>query len=126
MHRFTLDWPPTVNTYWRQYVTKGVARVLLSERGRKYKERAALQLMSQGVVRELQGRVSVLIDAYVPDYRKRDLDNILKPLLDVMEDYGVFEDDEQIDILTVRRRNKEKPGRVDIQVEEIDPDDSLY
>ena len=126
MHRFTLDWPPTVNTYWRQYVTKSTARVLLSERGRKYKERAALQLMSQGVVRELQGRVSVLIDAYVPDYRKRDLDNILKPLLDVMEDYGVFEDDEQIDILTVRRRNKEKPGRVDIQVEEIDPDDSLY
>lgn len=122
MLNFRLDWPPTVNTYWR-VKTKGGIGMLLSERGRKYKVTAAAQMMQQRVSRGITGRVEVLIDAYPPDRRKRDLDNILKPLLDILQDYGVLEDDEQIDILTVRRRSK--GGYVDIHVTEIPPEDSL-
>ncbi len=68
-------------------------------------------------------RFEVLIDAYPPDRRKRDLDNILKPLLDVLQEYGIFPDDEQIDILIVRRRTK--GGYVDVHVSVIEPEDSL-
>jgi crossover junction endodeoxyribonuclease RusA len=99
-------------------------RVHLSNKGRKYKEQAYLQMLEQSVPKGTESaRYEVLIDAYVPDRRRRDLDNILKPLLDVMEEYGVIEDDEQIDIITIRRRAK--GGYVDVHVCEIAPEDSL-
>lgn len=126
MITFKLDWPPTVNTYWR--VTKDARhagmRVHLSNKGRKYKEQAYLQMLEQSVLKGTESaRYEVLIDAYVPDRRRRDLDNILKPLLDVMEEYGVVPDDEQIDVLTVRRR--ERGGYVIVNVLEIEPEYSL-
>lgn len=124
MLNFRLEWPPTVNTYWRSVNHGGSGvKVLVSEKGRKYKKQSSLMMLEQKVERGIVGRVEVLIDAYPPDRRKRDLDNILKPLLDVMQDYGVFEDDEQIDILIVRRR--QKGGYVDVHVSEIAPEDSL-
>jgi crossover junction endodeoxyribonuclease RusA len=125
MLHFRLEWPPTVNTYWKPTLKGGHGGIgmRLSERGRKYKEQAYLQLLEQKVGKGLAGRVEVLIDAYPPDRRKRDLDNICKPLLDVMEEYGIFLDDEQIDILIVRRRGK--GGYVDVHVSEIAPEDSL-
>jgi len=125
MLNFRLDWPPTVNTYWRPTIRGryGGISIRLSDKGRKYKEQAHLHLLEQKVSRKLEGRIEVLIDAYPPDRRKRDLDNILKPLLDVMEEYGVFENDEQVDILIVRRRAR--GGHVDVHVSEIPPEDSL-
>ena len=125
MLNFRLDWPPTVNTYWMPVLArgKGHATLTLSERGSRYKVTASTQMMQQKVTRGLLGRIELLIDAYPPDRRKRDLDNILKPLLDVLEDYGVVEDDEQIDIIIVRRRAK--GGYVDVHVSEIPPEDSL-
>jgi crossover junction endodeoxyribonuclease RusA len=99
-------------------------RVHLSNKGRKYKEQAYLQMLEQSVLKGTESaRYEVLIDAYVPDRRRRDLDNILKPLLDVMEEYGVVPDDEQIDVLTVRRR--ERGGYVIVNVLEIEPEYSL-
>lgn len=125
MRHFKLDWPPTVNTYWKPTLhgNHGGIGMNLSERGRKYKEKSLLMLLEQKVERGSLGRVEVLVEAYPPDRRKRDLDNILKPLLDVIEDYGIVEDDEQVDIITIRRRTK--GGYVDVHVSEIHPEDSL-
>jgi crossover junction endodeoxyribonuclease RusA len=80
--------------------------------------------MEQRATRGLAGRLHVTIDVYPPDRRRRDLDNILKPVLDVLEEYGVFEDDEHIDVLVVRRRGK--GGYVQVLIDEIDPEDSLW
>jgi crossover junction endodeoxyribonuclease RusA len=120
-----LSYPPTVNTYWKPTLRGkfGGVSIRLSERGRKYKAQAYLEMAEQHIQRGLQGRVELLIDVYPPDRRKRDLDNVLKPLLDVLEDYGVFDDDEQIDILHVRRRGV--GGYVIIHVEEIADENSL-
>jgi len=125
---FRLSYPPSVNTYYRAYNQafrggKGMT-VLLSERGRKYKNLAQAELLEQNVRRgDPDARYSVLIDMYPKDRRKRDVDNILKPLLDVMEEYGVLPDDSQVDILTVRRRGR--GDYVTIRLSEIDPEDSL-
>ena len=51
---------------------------------------------------------------------KRDLDNILKSLLDSLDHAGVFDDDEQIDELHVLRAGVEKPGNVAISLVEIE------
>lgn len=111
-----LPWPPTVNTY---YGNAKNGRKYLTKRGRSYKVDAVALLEEQGAPKGVEYRLTVLIDAYPPDRRKRDIDNILKPLLDCMTDYGLWVDDEQIDDLRVRRQEPEKPGYVRVMVGEI-------
>ena len=60
----------------------------------------------------------------MPDKRRRDLDNITKALLDALSHANMFEDDEQIDDLHLIRMGVEKPGRVEVTVEEIEDGDT--
>ena len=112
-----LLWPPSVNTYTA--VVRG--RKILSNHGRKYKRQSILGLVEQHAPKGLTGRLEVDIDAYPPDRRKRDIDNILKPVLDVLQDYGMYADDEQIDVLRIRRREITRPGYVRVHISEIMP-----
>ena len=51
-----------------------------------------------------EDRLIVTIEAYPPDKRKRDLDNILKSLLDALQHAGMYPDDSQIDVLSIARK----------------------
>ena len=114
-----LDWPPTVNHYYT--VARG--RKILSTRGRDYKAEQVIQLRMQKIPRHDSGRFSINISAYPPDRRKRDLDNLLKPILDCLTDYGAIPDDSAIDEITIRRSVVEKPGLVQILIRRYDDDD---
>lgn len=94
-----LPWPPTMNTYWRSVGTK----VLISEKGRLFRKHVAALVGIKGHP-HLGGRVAVWIDAYPPDRRQRDLDNLLKPVLDALAHANVYDNDEQIDELLIRRK----------------------
>lgn len=107
-----LPYPPTVNTYWRKFNN----RMVISAKGRQYRK-DVMELLEG--CRTLHGRLKVTIIATMPDRRKRDLDNILKSLLDAMDHAGVFDDDEQIDQLHVFRSVVEKPGNVAVSIEEL-------
>lgn len=61
-------------------------------------------------------RLQVWIEAYVPDRRKRDLDNIKKPLLDALTHAGVWNDDCQIDDVRSIRCPVTKGGYVRVHV----------
>lgn len=98
MLEVTLPWPPTVNTYYRNLNGK----TLISEKGRKYRKAVADQVLVQRVKR-VAGSLSVLIEAYPPDRRVRDLDNLAKAILDSLTKAGVWEDDGQIDDLRIVR-----------------------
>jgi crossover junction endodeoxyribonuclease RusA len=76
-----------------------------------------LCLQSQGFFDE-NTRLSVSILAYPPDRRKRDLDNVLKSLLDALMHAGVYSDDSQIDKLTISR-NKPLDGRVIVSIDTL-------
>jgi len=121
MISLTLPWPPTVNTYWRNVYGK----TMLSRKGRAYRRTAIAEIVRQKAVKGFSGRVSVAIAAYPPDLRARDLDNILKPLLDALHHAGVIEDDSLIDELYVARGEKTEDGAVEVQVFEKGPDDLL-
>ena len=110
MVNLTLPWPPTVNTYYT--VARG--RKILSKKGRTYKLTCYKEILLQGQPDMLKGPVSVFIRAYPPDKRKRDLDNLLKPILDVLTNAGLYEDDSQVDELMIQRFNLKAPGRVEI------------
>ena len=96
---FTIPWPPTVNTYYRHVGS----RVLISSKGREYREAIQRQAMAERWPRFGAKRVSVHIEAWMPDKRRRDLDNVLKAALDALTHAGVWDDDSQIDGLAIWR-----------------------
>ena len=55
------------------------------------------------VHRPITGPVVVDIEAFMPDRRRRDLDNLLKGLLDSLTHAGVWEDDNQVVDLRIRK-----------------------
>jgi crossover junction endodeoxyribonuclease RusA len=94
-----LPFPPTVNTYWRHVGS----RVLISKAGREYREAVARLAQAEKWPRYGSARVSVHIEAWMPDKRRRDLDNLLKSLLDSLTHAGVWDDDSQIDGIAIWR-----------------------
>jgi len=52
------------------------------------------------------------MDAFPPDRRRRDLDNLLKSVLDALEHAGLYADDSQIDLLVTRRRMLVSGGKL--------------
>src|SRR5690606_9863874 len=63
------------------------------------------------------GRIALFMDAFPPDRRRRDLDNIQKPVLDALQHAGVYEDDSQIDLLLTRRRTPTKGGALQVRID---------
>ena len=64
----------------------------------------------------LTGLIHLEIDAFPPDNRKRDLDNINKALLDALEEAGVFKDDSQIVKLTSTKHAPIEGGKVSVRI----------
>ena len=115
----TLPWPPTVNTYWRHRVTGKLATVYVSADGQAYRKAVNLCLMEHGVkTYELEGDLRVEIEVFQPDKRKRDIDNLLKSLLDSLTHAKVWKDDNQISDLRIYR-NPIIAGMVKVRVYEI-------
>ena len=101
-----LPWPPTVNTYWRHKVTGRLATVYVSAAGKAYRKAVNKLVMEAAMVQQYlkqAGPLRVVIEAFPPDRRKRDLDNVLKSLLDSLTHAGVWEDDSQIEDLRIYR-----------------------
>ena len=113
MQAIELPFPPSVNTYWRSI---GRGRVIISQAGRKYRQAVVdtvrPQTQAAGGGRRTPPRLGMILDAFPPDRRRRDLDNMLKAPLDALTYAGVYEDDSQIDVLTMRRRAVVPGGRL--------------
>lgn len=113
--RLTLPWPPSLNHYYRRVGR----RTLISREGRAYRRKVCALLGGGGHARKPPsgGRVALAMDAFPPDRRRRDLDNLQKSVLDSLEHAGVYEDDSQIDVLAVARREPVSGGRLGLTVE---------
>lgn len=105
--KIELPYPPSVNHLWRRVG----CRMYLSQGGRAFRRAVQAALAEQGV-RPIAGRLAVTIVVHPPDRRRRDLDNVLKALLDALQHGGAYHDDAQIDILHVRRDVCAPGGRV--------------
>jgi crossover junction endodeoxyribonuclease RusA len=113
MIKLRLDFPPSTNTYYRMVNN----RMLISEKGRKYRQNVLTACMCQlKRFPKLSGRLSVRIIATTPDKRRRDLDNLLKATLDSLQHAGIYLDDSQIDDLSIIRSAVDKPGWLDITI----------
>ena len=103
---FWLPIPPSANNLLVN--ANGNARGKGRLKGLEYKgwiERAGWELIAQGRPTIGEARLSVEIDAGLR--RGRDLDNILKPLLDLLVRLKVIRDDSLIDDIRIRRTERD-------------------
>lgn len=113
MVNLTLPYPPSVNTYWgfsghRRYLT---------ERAVTFKHEV-WRIAKQYKVASLGGsRLELTVVLYPPDNRVRDIDNVLKPTIDALCQAGIFNDDSQVDVLSVRRAEVVKKGKCVVTIE---------
>lgn len=112
---FTFPYPPSVNHY---YVRTRFG-MCVGRRGKAFRQEVkALSQKSKPITPP----VKMLIYLHAPDSRRRDLDNILKALLDAMEHAGIYENDSQICDLHVVRGNvdPDKKGFVHVEISSKD------
>lgn len=107
MLKIKLPYPPSTNRYYR--IFKG--RMLISRDGRAYRKLVLLCVKMKMMCKNLKEPVKMYIEAFPPDNRKRDIDNIQKPLIDALEKAEVFINDSQIKLLISEKKesNKEDP-----------------
>ena len=106
-----LPYPPSLNTYWRN--VRG--RTLLSKKGREYRA-IVTSLAALSKIRLGDVPLVVSIEAWMPDRRRRDVDNILKAAIDAMQHGGMYDDDSQIVDLRIVKRGVEKPGKLIVKL----------
>ena len=111
MAEFILPYPPSINHYWR----RAGQRTFISREGVAFRRRVVAILRAMGA-KPAEGRLRVVVEVHPPDNRKRDLDNVLKALLDALQHGGAFHDDFQIDQLSVWRHGKMTGGSVSVWV----------
>lgn len=101
-----LPWPPSVNGYWRTWKS----RMILSARGRRYREDTLAAVLSQvGTPKPLMGRLHVGVELRAGTARELDIDNFQKGLLDALTKAGIYGDDSQIDKLEIERGPLDRP-----------------
>ena len=70
--------------------------MLISKRGRDWMKIAVHEAKTQANGWFVNGNASVEIRAYMPDHRRRDIDNLSKGLFDCMTHAGIWKDDCQV------------------------------
>ena len=110
---FVAGWPPSVNHYWLRNRNGGMR---IGDAGQAYRKAIEDALLGRGCVK---GRLGITIHAYPPDRRERDLDNILKALLDAIAHTGAIESDKYIDVIRIFRSCVIKGGEVRVDIEKL-------
>lgn len=113
------DYPPSVNNYY----VRTQRGMFISSKGKKFRDS-----VMRDVNQQLQGMepieetVNITMIFYVPDGRRRDLDNCIKPLFDALTLADVWGDDCQVVQLSVFRGEISRPdGKTYIRIDEGGP-----
>lgn len=92
-----IPYPPSANHLWVR-AKKGMRK---SDEYARWLTDAGWLIKSQkpGTI---QGPYKISVWATRPDRRRRDLDNLLKPVSDLLQSIGVIEDDSDCEMITAR------------------------
>jgi crossover junction endodeoxyribonuclease RusA len=100
---FELPMPPSVNKMYRNVPGKGRAK---TKDAKVWAHEAGWILVTQrnrtGRHKCLTGAIEVEVSAYRPASRRRDLDNILKAILDLLTSTQTIADDSQVVAINAR------------------------
>jgi len=111
-----LPYPPSVN------------HLYINARGRRFPnaKAKAYKTAVQEYVAEYRtpkfnnAKIALIVWAYPPDKRKRDISNLLKIIEDSLQDAGVFDDDFNIDFIEIKRCAIKKEGGLTVMIETME------
>lgn len=113
-----LPWPPTVNNYYGTLI-RGKRKIpYIKAQGKQFRKD-----VEEAIHQQLPGfdtlddSLYVEVVLYPPDARRRDLDNYMKALLDAITLSNIWEDDSQIDQLSIFRGVKMPKGMVTVKID---------
>lgn len=96
-------------------------RIYIAKPGVEYREAVRDIVYEQNLERQMTGRLSLRAELHAPDKRKRDIDNVLKAMLDAVQKSDLIDDDNQFDELIVQRGIVSPgDGWVELTVTELD------
>lgn len=105
-----LTLPPSANQRLIPYVINMTRRIIGIKDSPKYREWMEFEALK--IKNEIQAPyaepVYVYMEITFPDRRKRDLDNMAKPVCDVLKLAGIYDDDSLIEFLICRRLSPNK------------------
>ena len=114
---YELPYPPSVNHIYMP-VKRGKKRgYALNEKAAAYRNDVILTI-GKGFT-TITTPIRVLVELFMPDNRKRDLDNLGKALFDAMTYAGVWKDDSLIHDLRIIRRGIKPNGQAIVTVMQI-------
>lgn len=110
--QLVLPSPPSVNHYW-----------LAGQRGHRFISKAGIEfrrvVKALPLLQTFDGEVSVKITASPPDKRRRDLDNLLKSLLDALQHANIIKDDSNVVDLHIVRGELRPGGCVLVEIRAV-------
>jgi crossover junction endodeoxyribonuclease RusA len=92
----------------------------ISKAGKEFKAQVANYVIEYKVPKLGSARLEMKVVLYPRDRRKQDIDNRIKALWDALGDAGVFDDDEQIDVLMIERGEIKKGGGCLVMLEVLE------
>lgn len=99
--RFKLPLPPSANALWT--VRRGTKQRIKTDAYRAWIVEAGWLIVAADWPQPTMLHGSVAISIEAPFSRRRDLDNAIKPILDLIVRHGLIEDDRWVDYLLIRR-----------------------
>lgn len=111
--RISLPYPPSINNYYRNFN----GRIIISKAGREYRQ--LVESLMRDFGQPMEGKLAVRIEMHPPDNKRRDVDNVLKSLLDALQHGGAYKDDSQIYRLSIEKLTPIKNGYTTIEIEAI-------
>ena len=111
-----LPYPPSINNYW---IASGHRR-FVSQRGRDFKKAVMLFCVEWRVPKF--GDKPMWVDIILRPANKRlmDIDNCIKPILDALQDAGVFNNDVQVQWVRIERGLPMKGGGCTVMLDAIE------
>lgn len=110
-----LPYPPSANLIWR----RSKFSTYMSKEGKAYKEQVADYIAAENFPKFGDADIKVSMILRPRDKRKRDIDNCLKISIDSLASAGLFDDDFQIQELTIKRGEPISGGLLLVVVELI-------
>ena len=112
-----LPWPPTLN---HNTLPNGRGGRILTAEHKTFRREVWYACNQARVPAFGNARLMVQILAFPPDRRARDLDNLVKPVLDALQKAGVYVNDAQVDEISISRRERREQACVIVGVSSLE------